>query len=53
MSHLPQVAVGDEAVLLGRQGEEEIDAETLARWASTIHYEILARLRVDLPRIEV
>ncbi len=53
VSHLPQVAVGDEAVLLGRQGEEEIDAETLARWASTIHYEILARLRVDLPRIEV
>jgi len=51
VSHLPQVAVGDEAVLLGRQGEEEIDAETLAGWAGTIHYEILARLRSDLPRI--
>jgi len=53
VSHLPQVAVGDTAILLGQQDDERITAETLARWASTIHYEVLARLRVDLPRIEV
>jgi alanine racemase len=53
VSHLPQVAVGDEAVLLGRQGEEEISAETLATWADTIHYEVLARLSPLIPRFAV
>ena len=53
VSHLPQTAVGDEAVLLGCQGDEEISAETLAGWADTIHYEILARLSPAIPRIPV
>lgn len=35
------VRVGDEAVLLGRQGEEEITADDIARWMETISYEVL------------
>lgn len=35
------VKVGDEAVLLGRQGEEEITADDLAEWMDTISYEVL------------
>ena len=35
------VRVGDEAVLLGRQGEEEITADELAGWMETISYEVL------------
>ena len=34
------VQVGDEVVLIGEQGRENIRAEELARWASTINYEI-------------
>lgn len=46
----PEVKIGDEAVLLGRQGDEEIDAFELARSAGTIPYEILCRLGQRLPR---
>ena len=41
VTEIPGVKVGDEAVLLGRQGAEEIRAEEIARWSDTINYEIL------------
>ena len=41
---------GDEAVLLGRQGEEEITAFELAEWSGTIPYEVLCLLGLRLPR---
>jgi len=43
-------ALGDEAVLLGRQGDEEITAAELARLAGTIPYEILCALGLRLTR---
>ncbi len=42
--------LGDEAVLLGRQGGEEITAVDLARQAGTISWEILCHLGLRLPR---
>lgn len=42
--------LGDEAVLLGRQGEEEISAVELAEHAGTISWEILCHLGLRLPR---
>jgi alanine racemase len=42
--------LGDEAVLLGRQGEEEISALELAGHAGTISWEILCHLGLRLPR---
>jgi alanine racemase len=41
VTHIPGVAAGDRAVLLGRQGEETISAELLAEWLGTIPYEVL------------
>jgi alanine racemase len=38
------IAEGDEAVLLGRQGEERLTAEELARRIDTINYEITTAL---------
>ena len=35
------VRPGDEAVLIGRDGDEEITAEDVAAWAGTISYEVL------------
>ncbi len=35
------VRLGDEAVLMGRQGEEKIDADEIAGWLGTISYEVL------------
>lgn len=42
--------LGDEVVLLGRQGSEEITAVELARHAGTISWEILCHLGLRLPR---
>jgi alanine racemase len=50
LSHIPEAQRGDEAVLIGRQGGEEISAETLAGLAGTINYEILARAASHLHR---
>jgi len=48
---IPDASVGDEVVLLGRQGEEEIDAEEIARWADTISYEVLLSIAPRVPRL--
>lgn len=39
VTDIPGVVPGDEVVLMGRQGEEEISAETLAKALGTINYE--------------
>jgi alanine racemase len=46
-----QVNVGDEAVVMGRQGKGCITADELAGWADTIHYEITCNLGNRLPRL--
>ncbi len=43
---------GDEVVLLGRQGDEEVTAELMASWTGTINYEVTTRIRETLPRVE-
>lgn len=47
------VSVGDEAVLIGRQGEVTVTAEELAGLAGTINYELLARLSPAIRRVVV
>jgi len=44
------VEVGDEVILVGRQGGEEITAAELADLAGTIPYEIVCRIGVRVPR---
>jgi alanine racemase len=46
-----EVAVGDEAVLIGKQGNLEIRVEELASLAHTIPYEILTRIGARVPRV--
>jgi alanine racemase len=43
--------IGDEAVVLGHQGEQCITAEEIAATSDTIHYEIVTRLAPRLPRV--
>jgi len=47
------VAVGDEVVLLGRQGAETITADDWARATGTISYEILCGIGPRVPRVPV
>lgn len=45
-----EVAAGDEVVLLGRQGDEEISAEDWASLLGTINYEVVCDFGPRLPR---
>ena len=51
ITDIDDVTVGDEAVLIGRDGNEEITAEDLAMWAGTISYEVLLSVGSRVDRI--
>jgi alanine racemase len=51
VGHIRGVRVGDEVVLIGQQGSDEIRAETLARTAESIAYEVVCSISNRVPRI--
>jgi alanine racemase len=53
VTDIPGVSIGDEVVLIGRQGDDRIDVEELASLSETINYEFLARLSPTIPRTVV
>jgi alanine racemase len=50
---VPGVAIGDEVVLLGRQGAGSIDAWELADLTDTIPWEVLCAISARVPRVLV
>lgn len=50
ISQAGPVHVDDEVVLIGRQGDGQITAEEVARWADTINYEVTTSLLARVPR---
>ena len=48
-----RVALGDEVVIIGRQGGEEITADELAGRLGTINYEVVTAISQRVPRIVV
>ncbi len=50
VSHIPDVQVGDEVVLMGRQGGETISADELAALLRTINYEVVTRVMARVAR---
>jgi alanine racemase len=51
VTHIPRVAVGDEVVLMGRQGKERITPEEIAEKINSISYEVLCSIGKRVPRI--
>lgn len=51
VTHIPNVRQGDEVVLIGRQGSEEITAEEVAANLGTINYEVVSELLARIPRV--
>ena len=51
VTHIPDCTVGDEVVLLGRQGSQYISANEIAAKAQTISYEVLCALGKRAPRV--
>jgi alanine racemase len=53
VSHLNDVQVGDDVVLMGRDGSEEISCAELGEKAGTITWEIITRIGVRVQRVYV
>ena len=50
VTDIPGVEVGEEVVLIGSQGSENISATDLAALIGTINYEILTNISLRVPR---
>lgn len=48
-----QVEPGDEVVIIGRQGKEEVTADELAEKLGTINYEVVTGIAQRVPRVAV
>jgi alanine racemase len=53
ITDIPNAQLWDEAVLMGRQGEEEISVHEMARLRNSVSYDVLTSWRGRLPRIYV
>lgn len=51
VGHMKDVKVGDEVVLIGKQKDDEIRIERLARLAGTIPYELVTGITSRVPRL--
>jgi alanine racemase len=51
ISKVRAVRAGDEVVLIGRQGKNQIDAAQLAEWCGTVPWEVLTNITYRVPRI--
>lgn len=53
VSAVPDVKLGDEIVILGKQGDQEISADDLAAINGTINYEITCCFDLRIPKVYV
>lgn len=51
VTDIPGVRVGDEAILIGKQGEERITADDIGRAIDTTSYEVLTRINPLIKKI--
>lgn len=51
VSHLDHVERGDEVVMIGRQGTDEITVASFGEMTNNLNYEVLTRIPSTLPRI--
>lgn len=53
VSHIKNIKLEDEVVILGKQGSETISVDELAQKIGTINYEVVTRINPLIPRITV
>ena len=53
VDHIDPVQAGDEAVLIGRQGDATLTADQVAEWLGTIHYEVVTCLNDRIRRLVI
>ena len=50
VTDIADVAIGDEVVLMGAQGQDEIGADEIAEWIGSNNYEVLTSVAPRVPR---
>lgn len=53
VTDIPGVEVGDEVILFGRQGQNEISVDEMAEWLNTINYEVTCIVGKRVPRVYI
>jgi alanine racemase len=51
VTHMPDVTVGDEVVLIGNQGRDAITVEDVARRLDCTNYEVVTSISAHIPRL--
>jgi len=51
LTFIPKIKIGEEVVLLGKQGKGKIDAHQIGEWAQSLSYETISRMGKRLPRV--
>ncbi len=51
LENVPNPKIGDEVILIGKQGDQEISANDLARVWQTINYEVTCGIGARVPRV--
>jgi alanine racemase len=51
LDEVPEAKPGDEVIIVGRQGEEQITAEEIANRWGTINYEVVCGVGSRVPRV--
>jgi len=51
LTSISQVALGDEVVLIGKQGDLSINVSSFAEFSNQLNYELLTRLPTEIPRV--
>jgi alanine racemase len=52
ITNIPDVQMGDEVVLIGRQGEAGLTAEQVAERLGTVNYEVVSEILARVPRVD-
>ena len=53
VTHIDNIKMGDEVVVLGCQGDKCVSAEELAKLESTINYEVVCNVGKRVPRVYI
>jgi alanine racemase len=53
VTDVPRVKIGDEAVLVGKQGKEQISIDDISKWSEIFSYEVISRMGKRLPKVFV
>lgn len=51
VTHIPDVKIGDEVILIGEDGDTKFNADDIAEILGTINYEILCMISKRVPRV--